>query len=86
MFLEALFNITMQTAPAAACNTPSGDDMNEIAHLLEKHRKEMAELESEQRKNQRQRENKLKELERLTNEAKALNNQACERELGQYAI
>lgn len=60
--------------------------MNEITHLLEKHRKEMVELEAEQRKSQRLRENKLKELERLTNEAKALNSQACEKELGQYAI
>lgn len=60
--------------------------MNEIAHLLEKHRKEMAELESEQRKNQRQRENKLKELERLTNEARALNTQVCEQELAKHAV
>lgn len=60
--------------------------MNEIAHLLEKHRKEMAELESEQRKSQRLRENKLKELERLAEEARALNTQASQKEIGRYAV
>jgi len=60
--------------------------MNEIAHLLERHRKEMAELESEQRKSQRQRENKLKELERLTNEARALNSETSRKELDRYAV
>lgn len=62
------------------------DAMNEIAHLLEKHRKEMADLENEQRKSQRLRESKLKELERLTNEARALNTQACERDLTKHAV
>ena len=60
--------------------------MNEIAHLLEKHCKEMAELENEQRKSQRQRESKLKELERLANEARALNTEACDRELSRHAV
>lgn len=60
--------------------------MNEIAHLLEKHRKEMAELEDDQRKSQRLRDSKRKELERIAQEALRLNSERSQEEVSRYAV
>ncbi len=60
--------------------------MNEIAHLLERHRKEMAELEDDQRKSQRLRDSKRKELERIAQEALRLNSERSQEEVSRYAV
>jgi glycine cleavage system regulatory protein len=60
--------------------------MYDITHLLDKHRREMEELENEHKREQRRRENRLKELDNLLNEAIQLNSSASEEELRNIAI
>lgn len=60
--------------------------MYDITHLLDRHRKDMAALESEQKRNQRQRESKLRALEKLTRQAMRLNQEHSDRELDRDVI
>lgn len=55
--------------------------MKSIAHLLEKHSRDMAELENEQKKNQRRREKKLNELDKLVEDAIRMNSEASAKEM-----
>ncbi len=60
--------------------------MYDISHLLEKHRKEMADLQNEQKQNQRRRDQKMEELNRLADEALRLNTEKSKSELDRFAI
>ncbi len=55
--------------------------MYDISHLLEKHRKEMADLQNEQKQNQRRRDQKLQELNKLAEDALRLNTEKTKTEI-----
>jgi hypothetical protein len=59
--------------------------MNDIAHLLARHQREMREMEDELRRNQKNREHKFLELERLAQEAMRLNQENSVEDLRRYA-
>lgn len=60
--------------------------MYDITHLIDKHRREMEELENEHKREQRRRENRLKELDNLLAESIRLNSAAFDDELRTIAI
>lgn len=60
--------------------------MNDIAHLLARHQREMQEIEDELRRNQKYREKKFLELERMAKEAMRLNQENSLEDLRRYAI
>ncbi len=60
--------------------------MNDIAHLLARHQREMQEMENELHRNQKNREKKFLELERLAQEAMRLNQENSLEDLRRYAI
>ncbi len=64
----------------------AGFVMYDISHLLDKHRKEMVELQNEQKKTQRVREQKLQELNRLAEEALRLNTQISQAEIDSMVV
>mgnify|MGYP001438228905 CR=1 FL=1 len=55
--------------------------MDEISLLIERHKREMAVLDEELRRETKRRERKFKELEQLIEEARRLNEEECRREL-----
>lgn len=60
--------------------------MYDITHLLDKHRREMEELENEHKREQRRRESRLKELDSLLAQAIRLNSSASEEDLRNMAM
>lgn len=60
--------------------------MYEISHLLDQHRKEMADLMNEQKKSQRVRAQKLQELNKMAEDALRLNAEISQSEIDSMAI